>query len=348
MSKQAPRQGPVFVRCSSLPIFWECPSSQEPADKPYNPNLPAAQVGTAAHELLALVYDGPVKSYRIEQVAKKYQVDAFELAELAENGLTMWESLSDKFPNFEAEVALRSAIVGGSTDGRSWDKWHCNLLDWKTGREEKDCRLQMLGYAYSHRENHGMPKDDKISAFVLWVRSGNIDVFEFTNEDLDDFARLYRERVTGIGSVYSPGRHCNFCQHALTCKPRTAFLSQCVEVITGDAGEKDLGMAYEAWLHIQDIGERLKGIVKDKALQGESIKLPSGAVAHIAEMRRDNVDTRLAIETVLSELTIGELAKAITIKKSALPVDLQQKLGEVGAIRTTVSHQLRINRKKGN
>lgn len=339
----------MFVRPSSQPTFHKCASSQEPNDNPYTPKLDVATLGTATHEPLEMVAEGrPYEEIaeRIDESSRRFRCDKEEMTEIVSLGMRMWPKVSAYFPKVQTEIKLHADITGGTSDIVSYDKKHCTIGDWKTGHVVKDAFDQVLAYAYAFYKTHGMPEEGFIRSFVLWVRTGQIDYEEITEQDILHFAERHEKQVSMIGREYNPGQHCCFCQNSLKCDVYNSWMQQAIDLFS--AKERDVGLAYEGWLCVKRQGERLAQIVKDGLSSGKAsqINLPSGDVAKLVDTRRSYIDSRKAILPILEELTPEELAECVTIKKGSLSVDLQQKLSDAGAIKETVSKSLKIVRKE--
>ena len=95
------------LRCSGLPLAFRCPGSVRQANLPINETGEAADLGTAAHELLAqLVETDKIPWDALPAVAKRYQVDEEELRVLMHCGAQLWNAVKASCPDALTEVEL--------------------------------------------------------------------------------------------------------------------------------------------------------------------------------------------------------------------------------------------------
>lgn len=213
------------MHVSSLPLLLDCPSSQLPTEHPYDVPSDASELGSAVHDGMASHVDGhPVDT---PSLAKSYGVAERDLGPLLAYGRMAWDEIKDDSPNPTSEVALMHSTLDlmGRTDVLSiGDDGDLAVTDWKTNRERKDVRGQLLGYAACAADLFGLGPRGTVKTYTVWIRLGEIDCDEVGAAELSRFGdRLARARKN-IGRQYSPGEACTFCRRQLVCEARQEYV----------------------------------------------------------------------------------------------------------------------------
>lgn len=219
-------------RISGLPRALECPSSELPTDHPYDPPAPVADSGSAAHMALYLKVAGHEPD--LDKIALEYDVDRDELGFLYGFGLKAWNQIKQHFPNVRAEEQVEAPKLGlrGTMDIFGIDSSVMAVADWKSNYVMRDVRDQVLGYAAACVETYGMPPSGFVTCAVIWLRFGEVEVFNATQAELDRFHRRRAKAKRRIGKSYSPGDMCEFCPRRLECKAKTSLVSSSATALT--------------------------------------------------------------------------------------------------------------------
>ena len=213
----------VRTRCSSLPRFLECASSQQETAAPYDPGSDPAELGTAVHEGLAqYVRDGSIPDFI--ELSKRYEQPVKELRMLFFNGRKAWEAIKEQLPEPRVEQKVSSRLTMGTADVVFHNGQVCIIVDWKSGYVQSNYRNQLCGYAYAAVETFGMPASGQISIVTVWLRAGEIDTEILEASDLAKWEVKYEKQAERVGSQYSPGEWCIGCRRQLNCQAREEFI----------------------------------------------------------------------------------------------------------------------------
>lgn len=223
------------LRCSALPLAFKCPGSVRKGAVAINDTSDAAELGTAAHEGLAiLVNTGRVDWDGVPALAKGHGFNEGELRGLLASGAKLWAQVKESFPHPMTEAELDYEGPGfhltGHADILGRDEDTAISGDWKGGRLDSDYREQVLGYAalslldyYRHLQ--------AARASVLWVREGDVEQYSLKRSDLPAWEeRLVREVVEWDGT-YRPGPHCAHCRRNHECAAANALVRRDVAAI---------------------------------------------------------------------------------------------------------------------
>jgi hypothetical protein len=100
----------LTLRASSLPLNFICPGSARAPELRIRESGEAADLGTAVHELLALLLDsGACQEWMDKQVdakALEHDVDIDDLDFLFRRGQQLWRQVRDTFPNPLTEIMV--------------------------------------------------------------------------------------------------------------------------------------------------------------------------------------------------------------------------------------------------
>lgn len=209
------------IRCSSLPLLFACAPALE-GDLRVDERNEAADLGSAAHEAMEVIVSGMRPD--LDAIAKRWSCNRDELGRLAWYGTKSWEVLAPSFPNDEeharfAESMMRVSVADGvdltghpdlhtvSSDGT------VRVIDWKTGRVDRDYYHQLAGYAaiFLLGDKH----ITEVTVSVVWLRGQEIETYVITRAVIDQW--IARLRVQLARTAYVTGRHCEHCARSHDC-----------------------------------------------------------------------------------------------------------------------------------
>jgi hypothetical protein len=228
-----------------------------------------------------------------------------------------------------------SGALGGTTDVR-WRQPYdpdlgfrrAHVLDWKFGREQRDCYHQLAQYAHDYRDElrldgwwgHGAT----IETEMVWTRLGKVERHVFDGTELDAWRAYAAEREALAGKSYNPGDHCGFCDHAHTCESRRHWQQSAVEALVQVGNVAMVGA--EALGALQDRAKAVRRALDayDKAVNavldaGGTIPLPSGKVLRRAIREGEAIDARRALPLLREAgFTPEDMEGILDVKKGAV------------------------------
>lgn len=212
------------IRCSSLPLAWACPSSQEvvPGEVVLNQSSEPAECGTAFHRWIA----GHIKGEDLDSsdLAKQHGCDEDELSMLCAMGRKAWDKIRPMLGECvpETEVPLdghfEGVSIAGTADVLAAVKNRILVVDWKTGRVDSDYNAQLMGYAHCAMSIDESYTDATI--ITVWVRQGQWDVVHVTWKQAESWAQELARRIRNGLGTFNPGAHCQYCRRAGSCPGR--------------------------------------------------------------------------------------------------------------------------------
>jgi hypothetical protein len=329
------------VRCSSLPLFWKCPSSAfvDPGEVVLNQSSEPAEAGTAFHRWIA----AHIRGEDLDQgdLATEHGCDADELKMLCAMGVKALKELRRHFDGCDGPLMVEAEVAAdlgdglrivGSADLMGRQKRIALILDWKTGRVESDYGHQVRGYAYSGMEKLAtkVPLDiDEVVVITVWVREGVWDIDRFTVKQLQGWADELRRRVRNGRGNFNPGGHCAYCPRAAACPGRRTLLRSVIADLSVE-GMKVLEWTPETRAALgpqigemfgkvrlvekaaQDFRETLKADIE----QHGPISIGGGRQLAIVETNRRVLDPAKARPVLGRYLTPEEIDRATTISPS--------------------------------
>jgi len=87
------------------------------------------------------------------------------------------------------------------------------VVDWKTGRVDRDYYHQLAGYAAIFLLAE--PNVTDVTVSVVWLRSQEIETYVITRAVIDQWLARLRLQITR--TTYSTGRHCEHCPRSHDC-----------------------------------------------------------------------------------------------------------------------------------
>jgi len=362
----------TICRTSALPYFRLCASYIQDRDYQIREPSEPADNGSATHDLLAPHILGVDVDFGA--ILEQYpDADRAEVAKLFAFGKSAWRRLSAFFPAPQTEIRLESDLTAGTCDvlGRGWLESVGDLLsvgDWKTGYRYADHAWQLGGYAYSARENFGMPDSGTIKTVTIWLRLGEIEVRDWDDQKLDAFAGLVRAQAKGIGSAFNPGEHCRFCHGRNDCAARDDWLrashAALVETESTDLAPETLARLYPQAKALRDMLDQYDKALRSTVAEVGELQLPDGRKLVMGEKTYKSVLPREAWPILQSEFSFSDLDMARCLKmsksevekiaaekapargKGKAKVEIMARLDSVGAVVHTKRQSLTV--KKGD
>ena len=344
------------VRCSSLPAFWECPSSVIEATMPYKPNSEEADLGTEVHARLAtLVSGGSVKPSANSEVDK-----------LVSAGMKLWrEQLENYFVDQVTELEMDSDLFTGHADLAG----SLTIIDWKTGRSQKSHQAQMGGYASLYRSQCLKGKLDehqKITTVVAWLRTGELEVKTWDNAQLDAFEADYKSKLDLVGKQYGPGEACTWCQRQHQCAARELWTLSAAKALAevpkaGALTRELLADLYPKAKLLKKALDQYDDALRSELERGE-LKINDGAMLRLVEETRDEIDPLKSWPKLAGDFGSEELSSVVKITKTSLmdlvasrakqwgvtikqaKEDYMFALRESGAVKTTTIRKIQAGR----
>ncbi len=359
------------LRCSSLPVAFQCPGSVRPAEDEILIKIAneAGPLGSAVHEVMAALVlshngDGP----DVRAVAMKHGVDSGDLARLVAYGLHAWKALAQYYPDPSTEqemsyVTPTFTLTGHMDLHATGEEW-ANFLDWKSGYKQPDYFHQLMGYACLLFVLY--PRITTVRATVVWLRDWTQETMLVTREDVGQWEESLNERVVRWDGTYTAGAHCQFCPRFAACPARQALVRS---ALTDIQATDDLFQGADGTIHPSAMPaivsmyregklSVVKGLLKqidDMILAAIAatgpIDLGNGRELALVPENRDTIEPLTAWPIISDRLSNEELAPCIKIGKTALldavgdkaprgqkakvKAHLMEELKAAGAVNTT-------------
>lgn len=362
----------ITLRCSELPLFMKCASSQEKTPHPvHEVDTEPQNNGKASHALMApYVMGAEHDDEDIARICTEHHADRDDVSMLYAMGRKAWTQLAPYFRGseimaddprrFEATSETTPAFTLTGHPDVSGDD--CGV-DWKSGRIQSDSYWQLQGYAWLFGWSH---------AATVWLRFSEIEVEDAMEEDA--FEKAISEQITRIGKEYNPGDHCGLCKRRNECPARMQMLDLTLGVVLScsstSLAKRDLAKAYPMAAQLasalQDYYDAVNLVIREHG----PIPLGDGREVYIAEFDKEEIDPVKAWPVISERYTEAQIAEALTIGKGKLQdvikddvreqhngkpprgslgrtvAEVWDELKEAGAISTTPGAQRRVRKVK--
>lgn len=371
--------GPLWLRCSGLPLALLCPGSVRPEGLRVDSSHPAAAVGTAAHEGLArLVETGRIDWGATGELAARHGVDEGELRYLLAQGQRLWAEICDGFPQAQAEVELRheeeDLELTGHADVLALTGTTIRIADWKSARLDHSHAEQLRGYCALALLAH--PWAELAEAYVLWLRDGEAESYSMDRAQLERWLEALRAQVVDWDGTYRVGEHCQFCHRSHECPAGRALVRRDVAAIADDAllarvEDADALAALAPEQIVEVLGkadlvyryaERVRRAIREHVQRNGDV-VGGGKRLTLQQEERRSLDPMAAWPVLDEALSEEELAQIITLnvseaerlvakkapkRKGAAAVrELRARLDEAGAIKISTITKLVVRRAEG-
>lgn len=307
------------VRASKTDLFFDCASSVLEPDNVHEPKYDASRLGTAVHESLAARVNG--HDIELEEIADKHGIDLDDLVPLHTYGLKAWRELRSHIQEPQTELPVESDLLTGHADiiGRDGDS--LIVLDWKSGWLRQHKNFQMASYAHGARAKYGMPKSGIIKTVLVWLRYGEIDVADYDNQKLDQFAQIFKKQLTSIGKHYAAGEWCAYCPKRLDCGTYHAYVRSAALTISES---KEISRETLAELYSKSRLVKKAIDAYEKALRNElahgPLALPDGKEISLASYEKATIDAVKAWPVLTKDCGFSrdDMAEVTHISKTAV------------------------------
>lgn len=322
----------LSLRCSSLPLAFTCPGSVRPPTLRIEEANAAADLGTAVHDVMRrLVNDGvTVGGLDLRVIAQQHGVSESELRPLSWYGAKAWDEIRGTMPDAVAELGheihFEEFSLSGHLDVMAESGETAAVVDFKTGRKDKDHYHQLMGYCLLTFDKH--PAVMTIYASVVWIRDQEIETVTVTREAFNEwFAELTSDVVEWDGA-YRTGQHCVYCPRSHECPAMIEAMRRDVSVISALPMDLDAGLAglpapervaiFRRAKAITAVCERVIGAVRTNvALSGGLLDAEDGMVLRLhTEGAGRKIDALKAFPILQNVLNDEELASCLDVRIS--------------------------------
>lgn len=324
------------MRASKRPLCVLCPSADLPTEYTISVAKEASEVGTICHRGVAhaIAKTTPIEGTLADQCSV-VGADLNEVEGLVDRAMRYWDAAYEtgivRTNMLVEQPYTHEGALGGTPDVR-WlqpgDPMSAWVIDWKFGREARDCYHQLAQYACDMRDELRIAgkwdEEMTITTIARWVRLGQEERRVFTSHELDCWLLYVLDRESSAGKEYNPGDHCGFCPHAQSCEPRLSWSRSAVQslAVVDEAALSDpqlLGRVYD-----QAKAVRRALAAYDKALgaildNGGTVPLGNGKALVRSFQERDQIDLRAAMPVLRDAgITASELSQIASVAKGKL------------------------------
>ena len=373
MTKPKPTPQPE-IRCSSLPTFINCPASMAGGMQILSDSGDAANIGNAAHKLLANYIQGEYVD--IGAICSEFNTEPSQVAFLYYKGKRWLDDFSPSLKMLMTEYKVRRDMGNGYTLRGTADVVAevvdaevptIMIIDWKTGRV-KDCKEQLIGYAWLARQEYPEAKAFKI--LPMFLRQ---DDWKSIDIDIADIDRLPDDiiRATLRPDVFLPNNdYCDYCPRRVGCSARTAVVQSAVADLAtmGDnTALTPLGLA-QLLPKARMLEKSLKSYfeaLKERIKTDGAINMGDGTEMVLSESTRDKLKTGEtfavirehypdAMDNFIKSMTvsksrinkvIGDMAKSGETKKAAREL-FQDRLEKADAVGKIVTKSISVEKRE--
>lgn len=320
----------IKLRCSSLPLLFACRPSID-GDLQVGERNEAADLGSAAHDAIETIVNGGTPD--LDAIAKRWTCNRDELGRLTWYARKAWETLAPSFPDNEehtrlAEKNIRCAGPGfeltGSVDMHTiCSDGTARVVDWKTGRIDRDYYHQLAGYAACLFAS--VEQLTEVTASVVWIREQEIETYVITRPIIEQW--LDRLALQLTRTQYITGRHCEHCPRSHSCVAVQAKAREGIAIF-GTAGVSLDGMPsgkvvdlYRFAKLAAKVADSMVGSIRLHVIQNGPQDAGDGTALSIVEENGGReIDTFKAWNVIAARLTDPE-AMASVLKVSATALD---------------------------
>ena len=314
------------MRCSSLPRIFQCPQSRhKPEGIMIDQTSDAAEMGTLVHKVIADYIRGYEVDWNAYTVEVKYLVN---------NGIKFYQMLVDDYgltlrsieePIEKGSLTGTPDLVMTSEDGDLY------VIDWKTGRVQRDYMRQGQGYVSCLA--------DEGYFIIADLRTGEYEVSKYTQENI----KAFRKELAKVAKseAYNPSEACEFCPRSHECDARGVLVRSHIKDLLSLDGVVELTPALISDAETQ-VGI-IKRIIKNyddakKMLVAEhgEITLSDGRVMSIEDNERETI--------VLNKQLLDNLPDVIGVRD--IDTALEQ-IGEITISKSAITNAIKANKMKG-
>jgi hypothetical protein len=369
----------VTIRASSTPRILACNASLHAPGERINPDSPEARLGSAGHVIYeTLPTTGQPDWDRIPGVAKEYRVGEEDLRILAAQAKKLWESplpgwngtmgeiFCEAITEHQMQVDLGEGVtLTGSPDLLFDHGDSIYVIDWKTGRVDRDYRAQLASYALLAADGGAFVTAHVI---VAWVRDGETEQHLWTWNELQEHRKALVKAAQPYSwdGTYRPGDHCAYCPIEASCTARTAMVRADIGAMLDSDADSFGALEPAAQVELVEKARAVEKLCKRIVSAARAHVIEHGTVEGdgrslvISEVERSSVDTGKAMPVLRYYVHATRLGECLTMKVSAAKKAVGEganrgKKGETikafladleahGALTKTITRKLEIKR----
>ena len=335
----------VSLRASATPLALRCPGSVHPHRLLVDEHNEAADIGTAAHELLHKMAEENAPPYSdVLDTAHRYGVPPSELRILLSQGWRLWQGVCESFSGgvfgeqeLHAEVIPGFTITGHVDLRASAGATRLRLGDWKTGRKDSDYSAQMRTYgALALLDDKSL---EEVTITILWVRDESIENYTMDRAAATRWIKELVARVYRWDGVFHPSSYCQYCPRSHDCEAAIANARRDVAIVADrnvlSRVETELAMMsdadklqiYEIASTVYNYADRIRKAMKAHVMQHGDV-VADGKRLTITEQERRVLDTIKAWPIIEeSEFTNEEIGEFVELKVSKLESAVAKRAG---------------------
>lgn len=351
---------PTPIRASMTPTADKCTGSivLKRRGLPHDDYpAPAAESGSRIHRAIASAINAAEKGTPLTASGFIEKDDWF----VFNTAMKMWENGADEsgfglreyFPlTIETEYHVPDPEFPGTMDVVGYDSTRLVVLDWKTGRVRRPHWPQLKTYAAKFMDARGInPRE--IYLCTAWPRFGEAEWIETTPAELTLFLSTLRDKVIMSETadpadltIYTEGRHCEYCPALLHCPARKAALlaleTDLIEIDATALTDDQIARAYTRMKAINRVCEAVDGMIREAVRQRGEIPLDDGMILKFKPGEKAAIKPATARPILDKSLTPDEIdgATTISITKVMDAVKAKAGRGEKGKVAAALREEL--------
>ncbi len=362
------------IRASFLPIAAKCPGSMHDFGE-VSIRQDAGVVtagGSAAHEVCREIVRTADRPEDLSPYVEKHGCDPDHLGRATWYALEFWREHRGAFPDPQTELALEADLPGGMrlTGHVDLHSIYADIesrpLDWKAGyRTDVDCEAQLRGYSFLSCQHFGT---EKASATVVWLADQTYQTWEWTWDELREWAADLVKRIQEWDGKYTVGDHCRYCPRFFGCPAQKMIVQTTVEDLAmmdsrpGEIQPGRLAELYPAVQSVERLCEAFRDTLRATVAANGPIPVPDGKQLALIPSNRESIDAQIGWPVLAQHLSQNELAPCVKIRKTELlkavadkaprgqkgkvKTALMDELHDAGAVSTKVTNSLRVVRRE--
>ncbi len=360
-------------RASFMPIAAKCPAAAQGgfglSIRAYEDGT--AQGGSAVHKACEYLVKHGRRPADLAPLAAQYHCDPDYLGRGTWYAEQFWQQHGGNFERPHTEEEMHADLPGGEfcITGHM-DVYSVpsavlgRVLDWKSGfRTDADAKEQMRAYAYLVGRTYNL---DRVQATVVWLRDQTYQSWEWTSDELVEWAFAFVEHVNGGPGRYVAGDHCRYCPSCFSCPAQREIAANTIASLQAiDPGNeielRRMGDLYPAVQHVERLCETYRSLMRTMIQTGGPLELAGGRKLQLADTNRREIDPLKGwaimasrfetTEDMASFLTVGitEMLRMVAEKaprgqKGESKKALMAELEAAGAVATKTTQSLRVVR----
>ena len=322
------------IRCSSLPLAFTCPGSLR-GDMAIDSTSEPADDGTAVHAGLAAVVRGMAPEAAHELMLTEHSAcNRAEVTPLFWAGVKMWGEISKWIPSPQAEGEMKTEVLSGHVDAQSVGPIEAVILDWKSGRKDRDYRHQGFGYAWLRLHFHADLA--QITVHFAWLRTQEIESYTVTRARADAWYQQLQDEVVNWDGKYHEGSHCAFCPRRTSCPAVTAMVRADVAMFADGrtfelstcTGPELCGFFRKVKMLQRLLESAERNARSEIGHRGDVLDGEGGVIHYVPAEGPREVDTLKAWPSLVKRLTDEELAPCLKVRLGEMESAIKAKAGK--------------------